>query len=275
MKNQQKETTPLTTDKSVETGFIPTRYKTNNSNEVKQIIPKKEPKKKNFDFNITISKPNKRITRILILIFSLLLLFTGALFGMILIVKRDHRSSAVNHHGIGKLGIKCPNNTAFHTVSIDNSFGCCSFFEYTCARSPTCSEKKNYNSILNGRSNKCDNQLGLLSCAPLSPYVNYFAPNIQIGDHWQNINICDSFCENIYESCLLAKFDCSFFNSFPHHHCGKRVDVIYPDAYTFCQKALYVNVSSELENCFSSAKSFQISRNLIVFILLLWFRLLL
>ncbi|KAJ3448956.1 folate receptor family protein [Anaeramoeba flamelloides] len=195
----------------------------------------------------------------------------GVIAGILLMVNRDQRSSSGDHHGIGKLGIKCPNNTDFNRYSIANSFGCCSFFSYTCGRSPTCTEKRDYNSILSGRSTSCDDQLGLLSCSPLSPYVEYFAPRIRVGDDRQNINICRQFCEDLFHSCSSAEFDCSFYNPFPHHNCGSRVDVIYSDSLSFCKNALFLNVSSDFDHCFSPAKKLHFSYIQLSFLLALLF----
>ncbi|KAJ6253576.1 serine/threonine-protein kinase fhke-related [Anaeramoeba flamelloides] len=249
-KKKNEEAIPLTADQSLKTGFVPRMYNTQETilqalkleqkmNEKK----KKRKKKNNLDFKITITKPKKNCYKVFVLIFSTLLLISGVIAGIYLMVNRDQRSSLDDHHGIGKLGIKCPNNTDFNRYSIANSFGCCSFFSYTCGRSPTCTQKRDYNSILSGRSTSCDDQLGLLSCSPLSPYVDYFAPGIRVGDDRQNINICSQFCEDLFHSCSSAEFDCSFYNPFPHHNCGSRVDVIYSDSLSFCKNALLLSVN--------------------------------
>ncbi|KAJ6231302.1 folate receptor family protein [Anaeramoeba flamelloides] len=174
-----------------------------------------------------------------------------------------------SNHGKGKIGIVCPNGTLFEGHSVENEYGCCPHYDFTCADDETCSELRNYNTILIDKKSKCDDLLGLLSCSPMSPYVHYFAPDISLHSDRQNINVCDKYCSELYKYCSDSKFDCSIFNDFPHRHCKKKVSNLYSNANSFCVDGLYLNVTDDHNHCFSSSKHFKnVNRYILISIVL-------
>ncbi|KAJ3432261.1 folate receptor family protein [Anaeramoeba flamelloides] len=169
------------------------------------------------------------------------------------------------NHGTGSPGLTCPPSKYYLNKTDNNNLGCCNWYDYTCGKEYSdndndlgiCSDKKNYNEILNNQTSQCNNYLGLISCGPLSPYVNYFAPDISVGSDHQKMEICDTFCDTVYQECKSATFDCSFWNSFPHQHCNEQVGDHYSDGKSFCKDAIFLEYSTDHDNCFAPAGIFK------------------
>ncbi|KAJ3432262.1 folate receptor family protein [Anaeramoeba flamelloides] len=169
------------------------------------------------------------------------------------------------HHGTGSPGLTCPPSEYYLNKTANNNLGCCEWYDYTCGEESSdtennesiCSDKKNYNEILSNQTSQCNDYLGLISCGPLSPYVNYFAPDISVGSDHQKMEICDTFCDTVYQECKSATFDCSFWNSFPHQHCNEKVSDYYSDGKSFCKDAIFLEYSTDHDNCFAPAGIFK------------------
>ncbi|KAJ6238643.1 folate receptor family protein [Anaeramoeba flamelloides] len=195
----------------------------------------------------------KKGIKILIFLFSLIFLVGVITFAIVFTINDDDPDSIGSNHGIGKEGIKCPNRAYYIDKSEKNTYGCCDYYKYSCSNEDTCTKRMDYNRIVNQIDGKCDNLLGLLSCSPMSPYVNSFAQNIDLGKTHQNISICEDFCDHIYSACKSKKFDCTDFNKFPHQNCGKEVSIAYHNAKDFCEKGLFIQLSKDNDHCFSDS----------------------
>jgi len=72
---------------------------------------------------------------------------------------------------------------------------CCDWRPSTCLTDSGCHNKYEYATF--SKTGNCSTLLGLLSCAPAAPLAgNYMSRNFVI-------NICSSFCQQLYQSCYL------------------------------------------------------------------------
>ncbi|KAJ5070152.1 folate receptor family protein [Anaeramoeba ignava] len=172
---------------------------------------------------------------------------------VVVAVKKKKSNTKYPYYGSGEQGEVCPYRAYYYSTSQYNSFSYCSNYDYTCTRNNLVKENStNYNLIFTTTPDSCYQDLEALTCVPMSPYVNYFAPQITLGQTDQQITICDFYCDTVYSDCKDAYFDCSSSNPFPHQHCNEAVGSIYHDSQSFCQQVLYLSVSSDKQHCFAS-----------------------
>ncbi|KAJ5071986.1 folate receptor family protein [Anaeramoeba ignava] len=186
--------------------------------------------------------------------------------------KWDNNSYPYNGNGVP--GLTCPARSYYLTKSGNNNIGECVFYDYTCARDDTVFDlSRDYSQIFTGEDydSDCLSNLGYLQCAPMSPYINSFGSNIQIGENYQNFILCDFFCDTLYDNCKDATFDCSSNNPFPHVYCGQTVSSQFSDSKSFCQQGLYLTVSSDQNSCFAGVGSLIPSILILAFLSLFFF----
>ncbi|KAJ6232706.1 folate receptor family protein [Anaeramoeba flamelloides] len=226
-----------------------------------------ESDKKTKKKQIKSKKKHRNITIGFILIFILVIVLVSIDFG-------DSNENPMDgeHHGKGSPGLPCPPSEYYLDKTAEREVLCCDWYDNTCGKdigsgSDVCRFKRDYNEILNDKSSKCTDYLGLISCAPVSPYANYFAPNISIGSNYQQMDICDTFCDTVYEECKSALLSCYLWNSFPDQHCNEKVEDHYSDGKSFCEGVILLNYTTDHDHCFGPAGIFKSNIFLMMFII--------
>ncbi|KAJ3441854.1 folate receptor family protein [Anaeramoeba flamelloides] len=224
------------------------RTNTSSDSESDKKTKKKQIKSKKKHLNISIG---------FILIFILVIVLVSVDFG-------DSNENPMDgeHHGKGSPGLPCPPSEYYLDKTAEREVLCCDWYDNTCGKdigsgSDVCQFKRNYNEILNDKSSKCTDYLGLISCAPVSPYANYFAPNISMGSNYQQMDICDTFCDTVYEECKSAILSCYLWNTFPDQHCNEKVEDHYSDGKSFCEGVILLNYTTDHDHCFGPAGIFK------------------
>ncbi|KAJ5074439.1 folate receptor family protein [Anaeramoeba ignava] len=206
-------------------------------------------------------------------IFSAVLATIGIVTLIIMQTRFRHTNSGnVEYHGNGRASLTCPVRGYYYDVSRPNTKTCCTFYDYSCGKDTICDVLYvDYSNLFIDKSVKCTDSLGLLSCSVMSPWVNWFAPEINVGDVPQNLNVCQSFCDQIFDDCHDASFDCSSFNPFPTDQSwcpDKKVSSIFPSNSTdFCIQVLKVTVSTDFTACFNSGNFLSFNFFLVFFAL--------
>jgi len=129
----------------------------------------------------------------------------------------------------GEIPGVCPVGEGFLTHPRRNDLGCCTWLNSpnaggTCCSQVACKMKNSFSEL---GDSACNDALGLLSCS----VCNVNSANFATGFGPSQINICTSFCNELYSKCTTS----------------------YHNALDYCTNTLKVNVSDV--NCFNSSSS--------------------
>ncbi|KAJ3427669.1 folate receptor family protein [Anaeramoeba flamelloides] len=242
-----------------------TKIKTRNDRS--PLIQKRNQQPKNSFQN---GQNQKKGIKLVIFLFSLIFLVGVITFAIVFTINDDDAGVIGTNDESDKSGLKCPSRPYYVDKSEKNTYGCCDRYKYSCSNDKTCTKRMNYNKIINQIDGECNELLDLLSCSPISPDVNTFAIDIDLGKTYQNISICEGFCDNIYSACKYKKFDCTDSNEFPHQNCNKEVSKVYPNSKDFCEDGLFIKLSTDKDHCFSSS-GLKIPSFVLIYLVLVFF----